>query len=112
MNKACQQMQKYEVIYNSFSLPSLSITFKVGEMLRAIKSYINHDNINKLLDKGLEVEVLHLDAKGWKKGRIKFTLEFCPDKSEGEDVTTSSPFESNEQKSSLDDIRKMINEKS
>lgn len=55
----------------------------------------------KLLDEGLDCEILSLGAKKWRKGklRIKVVVEFCPD--EPEKVEPESP---------LDDIRKTINE--
>ena len=79
---------------NTFNNLDISKTFKVGDLLVAIKEYVNANKTNeaRLYSKGLTCEVLKLDAQGWKKGKVRLALEFCPDQPE----------------SLLDDIRQQL----
>lgn len=75
-------------------------TFKVQELINAYKSSYSGD-LEKIFLEGIEVEVLKLGAKKWQKGKIKFTLEFCPDELEIKEVETDE--------SSFNDICELIN---
>ncbi|PSB35065.1 KGK domain-containing protein [Chlorogloea sp. CCALA 695] len=59
---------------------------------------------------GKNCEILSIGAGGWQKGklRIKFTLEFCPDEPEVEELTQSNDVEINQTESPLDDIRQLM----
>jgi len=61
---------------------------------------INDENL-KLINEGLECEILKLGSNNWKQGkaRINISLEFCPDESE-------IP----EYESPLDEIRREMNQ--
>lgn len=51
----------------------------------------------KWFSDGKDCEILSLGVKGWQKGklRIKFTLEFCPDEPEFEEITQSNKPDKN-----------------
>jgi len=69
------------------------------------------NNNRKWFSAGKACQILSVDGKGWQKGklRIKFTLEFCPDEPEIEEITQSNDLEINQAESPLDDIRRMMN---
>ncbi len=64
-------------------------TFRSGELNDAIKSYVEQaiaswsDEKNDWFsDRGIDCEALRFGSKGWQKGRIRLSLEFCPDEPE------------------------------
>lgn len=61
---------------------------------------------------GMNCEVLKINSKGWKKGkvRIRVSLEFCPDEPDVEEIPVSNQLEINQPESPLDDIRQMMNQ--
>lgn len=78
-------------------------TLKVMQLLREYEDYIkaqNKNNNHEICVSGIECEVLKQNGeyKGWRKGKIKFVIQFEPDEV------------SNKQSNSLDDIRHQINE--
>ena len=69
-------------------------TFKVEDFIyRLVNCYCSNEEVISIWLKGLDSEVL-TSNKGWRKGKIRLNIEFCPDE-------TESP---------LDDIRKTIDE--
>ncbi len=61
-------------------------TFRSGELNDAIKSYVeqaiagwSEDKNDWFTDRGIDCEALRFGSKGWQKGRIRLSLEFCPD---------------------------------
>ncbi len=63
--------------FGNLDLPS---TFKVVQLLAAIKEFIDfQETEEQLFEKGISCEVLKFGAKGWRKGRVRLTLEFCAD---------------------------------
>jgi hypothetical protein len=61
-------------------------TFKTGDLNDAIKSYIEHaipgwseEKNDWFTDRGIDCEALRFGSQGWQKGRIRLSLEFCPD---------------------------------
>lgn len=101
-----EQLNEDEVISTSVKFLNLSKTFKVKELLELLTSYYNEKSVFKLFDKGLEIEVLRLGAKGWRKGKVRFRLEFIPDEPEIEEILETQKI--SQQESPLDDIRRMI----
>ena len=78
-------------------------TFKAQQLLTEYEGYIEaqakNANNEEICLQGIECEVLRQDAnsKGWRKGKIKFVIQFEPDE-------TNSHANSD----SLDDIRDRI----
>ncbi len=88
-------------------------TFKVKELAGAFRNQLLNGSIKQLFEEGgVGVEVLKLDAKGWRTGRVRFSVEFCPDKPEIEERTQINNVENNQPESPLDDIRQMMNKDS
>ncbi len=100
-------------------------TYKVKEFLKALSNLIDtHDdtlttyqakNIKykvteakaNWFSKGVDCEVLKLDDQGWQKGKVRLSLEFCPNEPEIEETPTNEEIQQPE--SPLDDLRRMIN---
>ena len=79
-------------------------TLKVQQLLEEYEGYIEvqaeNTNNSEICAQGIECQVLRQDAnsKGWRKGKIKFVIQFEPDVSEVEDSSNS-----------LDNIRQQLN---
>ena len=61
-------------------------TFRVGELSAAIKAHLEkaienwtEENNGWFSSEGIDCEALRFGANGWQKGRIRLSLEFCPD---------------------------------
>ena len=72
-------------------------TFRSGELNDAIKSCVeqaiagwSEDKNDWFTDRGIDCEALRFGAKGWQKGRIRLSLEFCPDEPEMPALSASS----------------------
>ncbi|HYW17989.1 MAG TPA: KGK domain-containing protein [Nodularia sp. (in: cyanobacteria)] len=80
----------------TFNNLEVARTFKVSDLLIAIMECVKADNTNEapLYGSGLNCEVLKLGAMKWQTGKIRISLEFCPDEPE----------------SALDDIRQQLKE--
>lgn len=103
-----------------------SPTFRVSECTKTLEQVLgnalgpNWGNNGKLtlkalwLQNGIDCERLKPGLNEWQKGRvrIKVSLEFCPDEPEIEEELVSEQVEIEEPESPLDDLRRMINEKS
>ena len=87
------------------------VTFKVSEFIERLGAVLGltGDNWHKWGFEGVESEIL-CPGKGWRKGKIRLTLEFLPDEPELEEIETNKEIAQPE--SPLDDIRRMINENS
>ena len=64
-------------------------TFRSGELNDAIKRCVeqaiagwSEDKNDWFTDRGIDCEALRFGSKGWQKGRIRLSLEFCPDEPE------------------------------
>lgn len=93
-------------------------TFKVSELTAALKQKFLGDAtdseaaINKLFGSGVECEIL-APYKNWQSGKVRITLEFCPDISPQPETlpTPSYPQPSGVNPNlSLDEIRRMRSE--
>ncbi len=67
-------------------------TFKVAEFTKRMASNWADDKQKKWFYESVDCQVLKPGSKRWQKGRIRITLEFCPDEPE----------------SPLDDIRQQL----
>ena len=124
-----KRLQQDEIV--SLSEDSLSIliahpTFKVSEFIKAmINLLINNDNVlkysvqqkrrdieevNGWWNEGIQCQVLTHEGKGWQNGKVRLTLEFCPDEPEIEETSTSNEPEISQPESPLDDLRQRINQ--
>ncbi|TAF09394.1 MAG: hypothetical protein EAZ77_05125 [Nostocales cyanobacterium] len=79
-------------------------SFKVSEMsaflAATIRNYINK-NLTGWDEAGIECEILQVSGGGWRKGRVRISLEFIPDEPQQEAVLLPpSKIES-----PLDDLR-------
>ena len=74
---------------------SLPKTFKVKQLVEAIRNQLDDSSKKLFEEEGLELEVLKLDAKGWKKGKVRCSVEFCPDEPEIKEITRSNNTEIN-----------------
>jgi KGK domain len=61
-------------------------TFRSGELNETIKSLVekaiagwSEEKNDWFTDRGIDCEALRFGSKGWQKGRIRLSLEFCPD---------------------------------
>ncbi len=79
---------------DTFNNLDVARTFKVSDLLKALMECVEADNTNEapLYGSGLNCEVLKLGAMKWQTGKIRLSLEFCPDEPE----------------SGLDDIRQQL----
>ncbi|BAZ37813.1 hypothetical protein NIES4101_37380 [Calothrix sp. NIES-4101] len=86
MENEFQRLHHHEVVsVNSETLESFEVatTFKVIQLLQAIKELVGLESPeSSLFDTGIECEVLRFRANSWRKGKVRLTLEFCPDKDE------------------------------
>ncbi len=64
-------------------------TFRSGELSDSIESYVaqaiagwSEDKKDWFTERGIDCEALKFGSKGWQKGRIRLSLEFCPDEPE------------------------------
>lgn len=85
------------------------VTFKVSEFIERLGAVLGllGEKWEKWGFKGVESEILS-PGKGWRKGKIRLTLEFLPDEPELEEIEANKEIPQPE--SPLDDIRRMINE--
>jgi hypothetical protein len=99
MNKEFEALNRNDVMSvspDTFRNLDVSNTFKIVQLLQAIEEYFHSDtNEAALFSKGVDCEVLKLGAKGWQKGKVIITLQFCPD-------------QTSESTSPLDDIRQNL----
>lgn len=93
-------------------------TFIVSEFRVALRemtlSYLKRLNREQegWFGEGIDCKILKPGAKGWQKAKVRISLEFCPDEPDSEEVQTSNQLETIESESSLDEIRRLMNEDS
>ncbi len=92
MHNQFESLSQNEVVcvpVNTFKLLNLSTTFKIVELLEAIKGCIESDALEThLFREGIDCEVLRFSSQSWQKGKVRVTVEFCPHELE-------SPLEEN-----------------
>ncbi|YAF96906.1 MAG: KGK domain-containing protein [Nodularia sp. CChRGM 3473] len=87
MENGFDRLNHDEVVYvepNTFNNLDVSGTFKVHDLITAIKEYVGAEGTTEenLYSQGLNCEVLKFSAEGWIKGKVRLSLEFCPDEPE------------------------------
>ncbi|MBD2069403.1 KGK domain-containing protein [Leptolyngbya sp. FACHB-671] len=107
MNNDFKRLDPSAVISSDWNISGLmsNNTFKVSELLRAIQKCTGKQAF--WFDIGVGCEVLGL-TQGWQKGRVRISIEFCPDEPELADTSESSDEASSQPESPLDDIRRTI----
>jgi KGK domain len=72
-------------------------TFRSGELNDAIKGLVekaipgwSEEKNDWFTDRGIDCEALRFGSKGWQKGRIRLSLEFCPDEPDQSALSDSS----------------------
>jgi KGK domain len=82
---------------------------KAEQLAEIVKRRLNVKDAqgHSLFGKGIDCEVVKLDASGWQKGKLraKVILEFCPD----EPPVEEKPID-NQQEPPLDDLRRLMGE--
>jgi hypothetical protein len=94
---SCEVLKFGELICNN--------TFKVVELLKAMQKSTGQSDA--WFYKGVECEVLGL-TQGWQKGKVRISIEFCPDEPELTDSSKENAEASSQPESPLDDIRRTI----
>jgi hypothetical protein len=88
MNDGFEPLESGEVISVQHDTQVLGghNTFKVGELNNAIKGYLEHEIADWNEEKsawfsrqGIDCEAFRFSSAGWQKGRIRLSLEFCPE---------------------------------
>ena len=107
-------------IDNSAKILLPHTTFKVSELVKAaLEVFKTKDNISvtgwteekaKWASDGVKGEVLKYGAKSWQKGKLRLTIEFCPDEPEVEEKPGSNQPEIPQPESPLDDLRQLLNQ--
>ncbi len=72
-------------------------TFRSGELNDTIKGLVeqaiagwSEEKNDWFTDRGIDCEALRFGSKGWQKGRIRLSLEFCPDEPDQLALSASS----------------------
>lgn len=107
-----EALKRNEVISldsESFRNLQVSSTLKVPELVEAVKKYVGSDVTEAtLFDEGMECEVLKLGASNWQKGKVRFTIEFCPSEPEVAEKLVDNNLEIIPEMSPLDDLRQQL----
>jgi KGK domain len=117
MNNKFKSLEWDEVIsvQNSAKILIPHVTFKMSELLNALKDLIRrHEGLTEpkaewFFD-GIECQVLTYGAKDWKKGKVRLTIEFCPDEPDSEKTPSNEQPKISKSGSPLDDLRQKLNE--
>lgn len=87
------------------NLPRTQIVLQLLDEVKKIWIKYCTSSGSRVFDEGFECYVL-MPGKQWRTGKIRFSLEFCPDKLEIED----NPLNINQESSPLDDLRQQLKE--
>ena len=88
MDKQFDPLNKGEVISVNDSAQILigHRTFRAGEFAESIKTQLEYglggwteEKDGWFSDQGIDCEVLRFGANGWQKGKVRISLEFCPE---------------------------------
>ena len=99
MQDRFESLESGEVIsvQNDAQVLSGHRTFRVGELNESLESHLksaianwNEAHNSWFQPEGVECEALRFGSQGWQKGRIRLSLEFCPDQPEMPVLSASS----------------------
>lgn len=86
-------------------------TFRVSEFSESIRMQLEYglggwteEKDGWFSDKGIHCEVLRFGANGWQKGRVRISLEFCPDESRSGTPAVETSNDEEHEESDLADI--------
>jgi hypothetical protein len=71
---------------DNFAAFDVGSTFKTSQLREALKEYVQADHpvtsprTQWFVGQGLKCQVLRTHGRGWRQGRVRFRLEFIPDK--------------------------------
>jgi hypothetical protein len=92
----------------SFDRLDVSKTLTAIELIEAIKDYMGSDDTEaKLFTAGMDVKVLR-PGDGWKKGKIRVGIEFCPDETKINTTIVNNNLGLTPAASPLDDLRNQL----
>lgn len=102
MDEQFQPLKKGEVISVDDSAQILigHRTFKVGEFAESIRTQLEYglggsgwteEKDSWFSDNGINCEVLRFGADGWQKGKVRISLEFCPEEPRPADPVAETP---------------------
>ncbi len=85
-------------------------TFTVEEFITALQKPLGEmkDDKEKWFGEGLGCKVLKPGGKSWERGKVRITLEFCPEALEVAESSQNNGLQSSKLTSPLDDIRQMM----
>lgn len=120
MKKNFDRLDGSEVVSLSNASETIFVshhTFKVSELAEALKlGFIGERGSNeeaaiKLFGEGIACEIL-APYKNWQQGKVRITLEFCPDEPDAEAAMPASDIliDAKPPELSLEDIRRMRSE--
>jgi hypothetical protein len=82
-------------------------TITPDEIRELMKRMIGSNKETILFTEGMEAKVLR-PGDGWKTGKIKLSIEFCPNEPEIKETEVSNNTQSNTENSPLDDLREQL----
>lgn len=119
MSNNFERLQSDEVlsVEDSWRIVINHPTFKTQELIQALLALLkNSDAVfqagNPAIKmgwshQGVPAQVLRYGANGWQKGKVRISVEFCPDEPEVKKISTPKQPETSEPESPLDEIRRM-----
>ncbi|MBD2059311.1 KGK domain-containing protein [Oculatella sp. FACHB-28] len=107
MNSKFKKLDRGAVISSKEGISVLvrHTTFKVAELLEVMQNWVSEPK--EWFGEGINCEVLSSN-QGWQKGKVRWSLEFCPDEPELTNSSEENDEASSQSESPLDDIRRTI----
>ncbi len=90
-----------------FSHPTFKISHLMAKINESLNYKISEEEKKQLLGDGVNGEILKTNSQGWRKGKLRLKLEFCPDEPEQEAILESNLLGASES-SPLDDLRQQF----
>ncbi|NET03064.1 MAG: hypothetical protein F6K61_21465 [Sphaerospermopsis sp. SIO1G1] len=88
--------------------PFEASTLKASEVYKEVREDIS-GSLEELTQSGMKCEVLQTTGRGWRKGKLKFSLEFIPDEPEPAQTQNTESSPPAKDASPLDDLRNELN---
>lgn len=111
MNSEFSRLEREDVVsvYSDQILVN-NRTFTINEFVTAVMTIVKGqsgwtEEKAKWFTEGIDCKLLKPGAKSWQRGKVRVTLEFCPEELE---VKDSTELPVNSDNSPLDDIRQMM----